>query len=213
MTLRHAQGDKRDAQGDGNLKQAYHHKDLRNALIDEAIALLAQEGTSGVTLRELSRRLGVTHTAAYAHFADKKALLLDVADVGFARLADTLAAQRASKSDPIEALSAMSFGYISFARENPHLYRLMFADPEIADDPDCEMSPEGDRAFGTLAEAIAATGIPPGTDVRDLAVGFWSLAHGVAMLDIDRRISGKTMKSAQDVISLAQSLLIKGLRR
>ena len=68
------------------VKQAYHHKDLRNALIDEALAILAQSGPNAITLRELARRLGVTHTAPYAHFADKKTLLEAVADEGFERL-------------------------------------------------------------------------------------------------------------------------------
>ena len=194
------------------MKLAYHHKDLRNALVEEALALLAESGAAGVTLRELARRLGVTHTAPYAHYADKKALLLDVADVGFGRLADTLAAARQTEREAVRALGAMSLAYIAFARDNPHLYRLMFADPEIANDPECEMSAEGDRALQTLVDAIADVGPPAGTDVRELAIGMWSLAHGVSMLEIDRRIAGKTMKSAEDVISLMNGLLIRALQ-
>ena len=194
------------------MKLAYHHKDLRNALVEEALALLAEGGAASVTLRELARRLGVTHTAPYAHFADKQALLLDVADVGFGRLADALAQARAVESDPVRALGAMSFAYIAFARENPHLYRLMFADNEIANDPECEMSAEGDRALQTLVDAIVDVGPPAATDVRDLAIGMWSLAHGVSMLEIDRRIAGKTMKSAEDVISQMNGLLIRALQ-
>lgn len=194
------------------MKLAYHHKDLRNALVEEALALLAEGGAASVTLRELARRLGVTHTAPYAHFADKKALLLDVADVGFGRLADALAQARVAEGDPVRALGAMSFAYIAFARENPHLYRLMFADNEIANDPECEMSAEGDRALQTLVDAIVDVGPPAATDVRDLAIGMWSLAHGVSMLEIDRRIAGKTMKSAEDVISQMNGLLIRALQ-
>ena len=194
------------------VKQAYHHKDLRNALIDEAVAMLAEQGTGAITLRELARRLGVTHTAPYAHFPDKTALLREVADVGFTRLADMHLEHREEYPSAVEALQAMGLGYIKFARENPHLYRLMFAEPSIADDPECEMTPAGERAFSTLLDAIAAAAPSVGPDVRDLAVAFWSLAHGVSMLEIDRRISGKTMKSAEDVMKLATSLLVKGLR-
>jgi AcrR family transcriptional regulator len=194
------------------MKLAYHHKDLRNALVEEALALLAEGGAASVTLRELARRLGVTHTAPYAHFQDKKALLLDVADAGFHKLANALDAARTSGADAVTALGEMSFSYIKFARENPHLYRLMFADPEIADDPECEMSPEGDRALQILVDAIVDVGPPAGTDVRDLAIGLWSLAHGVSMLEIDRRIAGKTMKSAEDVISLMNVLILGALR-
>jgi hypothetical protein len=73
------------------------------------------------------------------------------------------------------------------------------------------MSAEGDRALQILVDAIVDIGPPAGTDVRDLAIGLWSLAHGVSMLEIDRRIAGKTMKSAEDVISLMNTLILRAL--
>lgn len=202
----------RQAQDDKNLKLAYHHKDLRKALVEEALALLAEGGSAGVTLRELARRLGVTHTAPYAHYADKKALLLDVADAGFEKLANACAAARASESDPVRAFGKMGYAYITFAREHPHLYRLMFADPELADDPECELSASGDRALQTLIDAIVALNPPPNIDLQDLAAGIWSLSHGISMLEIDRRISKKTLKSAEDVMELMSGLVIRALR-
>lgn len=194
------------------MKQAYHHKDLRNALVDEAIALLAQAGSGNVTLRELSRRLGVTHTAAYAHFADKRALLEAVAEAGFARLADTLATTRAMNPNPADALGRMGLAYIRFARESANWYRLMFADSELVSDPECEMSAEGERAFAELVAVVAALGPPPGVDIRDLAVAVWAQVHGIAMLEIDARIDIKTMKSAEDVLHLATRLFVRGIR-
>ena len=193
------------------VKQAYHHKDLRNALVDEAIAMLADGGTSNVTLRELARRLGVTHTAPYAHFADKTALLEVVADAGFERLYQTLAAARDEATDPVSAFDAMGLAYVKFARENPNWYRLMFADPELACDPDVEWSEEGDRAFGVLVEAINAFGPPPGLDPRDFATAIWAFVHGVAMLEIDQRIDMKTMQSAEDVLRIG-TRVFTGLR-
>src|SRR5579859_6947084 len=100
------------------VKQAYHHKDLRNALVDEAIAVLAEDGSGSLTLRELARRLGVTHTAPYAHFTDKKALLEVVADAGFERLAERIRSARNGAFDPAAAMEAMGSAYIDFAREN-----------------------------------------------------------------------------------------------
>ena len=129
-----------------DVKQAYHHKDLRNALVDEAIAMLADGGTSNVTLRELARRLGVTHTAPYAHFADKKALLEVVADAGFQRLHEVLLAARMRANDPVSAFEAMGFAYVQFARDNPNWYRLMFADPELSQSA-LWVYPSGQEAF------------------------------------------------------------------
>lgn len=194
------------------MKQAYHHKDLRNALVDEAISVLAEDGSGSITLRELARRLGVTHTAPYAHFPDKKALLEVVADAGFGRLAETIERARAGASDPAAAFEAMGLAYIAFAREHANWYRLMFADPELANDPECDMSPEGESAFGVLVEAVAAFGPPAGIDVREFSVAVWAFVHGVAMLEIDQRIDSKTMQSAEDVLRLGSRVFIRGLR-
>ena len=69
----------------------YHHGDLRRALVDEALVLLAESGDGGFSLRELARRVGVTANASYRHFANKDALLQALAAEGFRRLS---AAQR-----------------------------------------------------------------------------------------------------------------------
>ncbi len=193
------------------VKQAYHHKDLRNALVDEAIAMLADDGSGSLTLRELARRLGVTHTAPYAHFTDKKALLEVVADAGFARLTERIQRARLNANDPISAFEAMGVEYLAFARENANWYRLMFADAELTHDPECEMSEEGERAFGALIEAIAAFAPPPDVDVREFAVALWAFVHGVAMLEIDQRMHAKTMQSAEDVLRAGTRIFVRGL--
>jgi AcrR family transcriptional regulator len=193
------------------VKQAYHHKDLRNALIDEALSVLASEGSAALTLRELGRRLGVTHTAPYAHFADKRALLHAVSDAGFERLGFRL--ERAETTpEPVAALEAMGQLYIAFARENANLYRLMFTDSELADDPECELSVEGARAFAALMRVLERIGPPAGIDLRDLSATVWSMVHGIAMLEIDQRINEKTLRSAEEVLRLGVGLLLAGMR-
>ena len=194
------------------VKHAYHHKDLRNALVEEAIAVLQEAGSGNVTLRDLARRLGVTHAAPYAHFADKKALLEAVCEVGFGRLADVLVHTRELFPDPDAALEALGLAYIRFARDNANLYRTMFADAELLNDPECTMSPEGQRAFGQLADIVAAMGPPPEMDVRNLSVAIWAQVHGLAMLEIDQRIDMKTLASAEDVLRLFTAVMIRGMR-
>jgi AcrR family transcriptional regulator len=193
------------------VKQAYHHKDLRNALIDEALTVLASQEPAELTLRELARRLGVTHTAPYAHFPDKRALLEAVCDAGFARLADRLEAAERSAEEPLQAFRAMGREYLAFAQEQPNLYRLMFTDPELAHDPDGEMSPEGERAIAVVVRTISRIGAPEGIDLRDLAAAVWSNVHGIAMLDLDKRIHGKTIQSARAVLDIGSDIMIAGL--
>jgi AcrR family transcriptional regulator len=192
-------------------KQAYHHKDLRNALVDEAIEVLAQSGLPALTLRELGRRLGVTHAAAYAHFPDKSALLEQVAHVGFGRLAARLQAVRDGARDAEDALTAMGRAYVAFARESPNLYRLMFADEALAPGPECEMSEEGKRAFAILVDAVGAVAPGDETALRERAVAVWAMVHGLAMLEIDRRVGGK-LDAGADVVGTANGLLLRGLR-
>ena len=67
-------------------RRPYHHGNLRRALLDEALATIRNEGVSGLTLREIGARLGVSRTALYRHFADKRALLTAVATEGFRTL-------------------------------------------------------------------------------------------------------------------------------
>ena len=68
----------------------YHHGNLRRALLDEALATIRAEGVDGLTLREIGARLGVSRTALYRHFADKRALLAAVATEGFRTLRQQL---------------------------------------------------------------------------------------------------------------------------
>lgn len=200
------------------VKQAYHHKDLRNALVDEALAILAESGPGAVTLRELARRVGVSHTAPYAHFADKKTLLEAVAAEGFDRLTQSLAQAGASERDTSRSFIAEGVAYVQFARDNPNLYRLMFVDPELANDPDCPWSEQADRAFDLLLNRLSELGVPAGTAITDLACGIWSLLHGVAMLEIDGRLHGKrtfhgkaSLADGDAVVLMMSKYLMDGL--
>src|SRR5918997_6258843 len=71
-------------------RRTYHHGNLRRALLDEALATIRAEGVEGVTLRDIGARLGVSRTALYRHFADKRALLTAVATEGFRMLRERL---------------------------------------------------------------------------------------------------------------------------
>src|SRR5260370_8363924 len=83
--------------GEGESKgKPYHHGDLRAALIQAGLAILAEEGAQALTLRAAARRAGVSHSAPYRHFADKEALLAAIAEEGFTQLAQRLEQARGS---------------------------------------------------------------------------------------------------------------------
>src|SRR5688572_12006049 len=136
--------------------RSYHHGNLRRALLDEALATIRTEGVDGVTLRDIGARLGVSRTALYRHFADKRALLAAVATEGFRMLRQRLVAAWEEGGRGDAAFHAMGVAYVRFAVDNPPHYRVMFGgfvDPQ-AKEP--ELATEGRAAFQALVDAVAA---------------------------------------------------------
>src|SRR4249920_4021059 len=104
----------------------YHHGNLRRGLLDEALATIRAEGVDGLTLREIGARLGVSRTALYRHFADKRALLAAVATEGFRTLRLQLVAAWEEGGRGRAAFESMGVAYVRFAVGNPSYYRVMF---------------------------------------------------------------------------------------
>lgn len=108
--------------------KAYHHDDLRNALIETGCRSWRRKAFEALTLREVTRRAGVSHSASYAHFADKQALLAAIAQQGFKMLArETIAAEQKHSPQPVEQLREAAWVYVKFALDHPHVMRVMFS--------------------------------------------------------------------------------------
>ncbi|MEZ4380057.1 MAG: TetR/AcrR family transcriptional regulator [Nannocystaceae bacterium] len=184
-------------------KRSYHHGDLRAALIDAAIELIAERGLHGLSLRECARRADVSHAAPYRHFADKNALLFALARRGFERLAAAGVAAMAGVDDPRDRLDAYGVAYVRFAVDNPVLFRVMFT-AEIAA-PEGEVAGDEAGAFDLLVDSAAAL-LDPGADPRDAAVAAWSLPHGLAMLVLDGRIPAAEASTPAQVERLMRTI-------
>jgi AcrR family transcriptional regulator len=110
----------------------YHHGDLRSALVDAAIDVIAERGVRGFSLAEVTRRLGVTTAAPYRHFADRDELLAAVAaralSVFAAMLAEAEAEAEAADAAqaPAERLAAMAGAYVRFAAQQRPLFDTIF---------------------------------------------------------------------------------------
>lgn len=169
----------------GPARAAYHHGDLRRALLDAGRAALRDGGPEGCSLREVARRAGVSHAAPYHHFPSREALLRALAAEGWAGLdAAMAAAQEAAPPDPAAQLVAVGMGYFLTARRQPALFRLM-SRPEFVAPPEAgpggAAAPPGPyaRLRGVLA---AALGRPP---VEAEAHLCWAAVHGLAVLALD----------------------------
>jgi len=169
----------------------YHHGNLRRGLLDEALATIRADGIEGLTLREIGARLGVSRTALYRHFADKRALLAAVATEGFRMLRQQLIAAWEDGGRGRAAFEAMGVAYVRFAAANPAHYRVMFGgfvDPNACDP---ELAAEAAGAFQALVDALAALqreAAVRGDDTMLMARYVWAVVHGVAMLGIDGQL-------------------------
>jgi AcrR family transcriptional regulator len=170
----------------------YHHGDLRRALLDGALEVIEEKGVSAVGIRDLARRLGVSHAAPAHHFHDRTALLVEVATEGFRLFADTLETAARTKTDPVERLVAIGCAYVRFAADHPSHLRVMFGRglPETFEAP-AHLHAEGTRAYSALIDSVAAL-VPPNVrgcaSIEEIAFDAWSLVHGIAMLWIDGQV-------------------------
>lgn len=173
-------------------KATYHHGNLRAALIEAALAILAAEGLAGLTLRKVAAGAGVSHAAPAHHFPNLQALFTALATIAFDRFTAAMAnARKRAKADPVSQVRAAGRGYLSFARADPALFRLMFSQGDL-DWQDAELQRAGAAAFAQL-QAISAPladqlGLKSEADRRELERLIWSSAHGFAHLAIDGKM-------------------------
>jgi AcrR family transcriptional regulator len=158
-------------------ERPYHHHNLRRALLDAALASIAERGPAALSLRELARRAGVSHAAPTHHFGDKAGLLTAVATEGFLRLAEAL---RTVDGDEFLEVGAM---YVRFAVEQRAYFEVMYR-PELYDRHDPALVAARQAAGRSLyppAAQVSRTE-PDSAEALSAAVAAWSLVHGLAIL-------------------------------
>ncbi len=197
-------------------ERAYHHGNLRAALIEAARALIAEKGPAGFTFADAARAAGVSAAAPYRHYRDRDALLADVAREGYERFEAALAAAwNGGAPEPVAALDRVGRAYLAFARAETAYYSAMF-ESGVAADADPEMHAAAERAFAVIRQAadalcarLPAAKRPPTLMV---ALHVWSMAHGVASLfgrgDAGRR---KSPMSAEELLESAVLVYLQGL--
>jgi AcrR family transcriptional regulator len=172
--------------------KAYHHGDLRNALIQAGLELLAEGGARELDLRKVARRAGVSHAAPYRHFADKQALIAAINEEGFHRLAERIQSTlRAVPDEPFEQLLGVALAYVRFAQENPWLMREMFSGLTIERETFTSLQVASKSVYRIYAEVLRRgqmSGEIVDGDPAALAGVLWSVLHGLAMLIIENQM-------------------------
>jgi AcrR family transcriptional regulator len=169
-------------------KDAYHHGNLRRALLDGALVVIRERGIDGLSLREVAARAGVSHAAPYHHFKDKAALIDALAAEGAALMDQSMAAAAGrAGAVPRDRLLALGMAYVTFAVEEPEYYEATKASARMAPETGDagESAALGVNAWSRLLGAVVAcqdAGQLPQGDTGVMGAGLWSLVHGLAEL-------------------------------
>jgi AcrR family transcriptional regulator len=178
--------------------RSYHHGHLRSALLDAALEVLTEKGLSGLTLRGVARRAGVSEAAPYHHFASKAALVEALVVETLQQLAQALQeAAQATAGTPLDRLVAVGEAYVRFALEHragfqilyrPELRQLSHPIPATDDMVHSPIDRAGMAAYQVLLDAIVAcqqAGVVVTGDPLPLALTAWATVHGLAQLLLD----------------------------
>jgi len=210
------------ANADRQRGKPYHHGALHSAMIEASIALAREGGPDRVILREAARAAGVSHSAAYRHFADREALLVEVSRHARKELATEMRRRVNRAKDPLARLQAVGTAYVDFALTQPGLFRTAFISHPAtthADDRNRYAGPENrssaDSAepyeiLGEVLDQVQAAGLLDARRRPGAEIAAWSAVHGLANLLLD----GPLPATPADIkFSLAQvlDLIARGL--
>ncbi len=196
----------------------YHHGDLRNALLEAALALVAKHGVEAFSLREAARAVGVSPAAAYRHFEDKDALLAALAHDAFGRLSQGM--ERAISRVPgepgtpghaIAAFRAVGLAYVEFAVQHPSQFRVMFG-PWCADEQEpLPSGAPGLRDPYTILvdslDALVASGAVRAEARAGAEIAAWSTVHGLASLIVEGVVTLTKVERGRAMRNIARMML------
>lgn len=172
-----------------SLDHRYHHGNVRQALVDAAMALMSREPLDQLSLRRLAREVGVTPSAVYNHFPDKGALLLAVRARAFTELNDYFDSVCDPAIDPEDGLLQMCLAYYRFAESNPTQFSILFGDTAPVQENSPDLQRLSCRTIGRLRELMAAIcrkyelNCDESTLVQAVLLT-WAQMHGLVVLKV-----------------------------
>lgn len=202
----------------GSGRRAYHHGDLRAALVEGALDLIAETGVEGFSVAEAARRLGVSAAAPYRHFPDRESLLAAAASVATRRLTDRIRTAAAGHpGDPVERLAATAGAYSRFVIERRAGFDLIFT-PGLQDKHGGELREAIRELMDELLRLAAAASTGDVQAGLDLMEQHTALAHGYATLQLGGAFTSRPPHpqgagAVADHAVIAARSLIAGHRR
>ena len=194
----------------------YHHGNLRAALVDAGAELARASGPDGVVLREVARRTGVSHNAAYRHFADRDELLAEIASLAAAQLEQAMQRRLdgVRETDPARRARARlretGRAYVEFALSEPGLFTVAFC-PIETDDPSSMADAAPYLLLGQVLDELVEAGAlsPAGREGADVAC--WAAVHGLSVLLLDGPLRGLPPADREAVLEKLLVTIEQGL--
>src|ERR1700761_6156778 len=198
-------------------ERGYHHGNLKEALLQAALDLIAKKGPAGFTFADAARLAGVSPAAPYRHFRDRDELLSSIALRGFEQFEAMLSsAWDDGRPDTVAAFERVGKAYLAFAREEPAFYSAMF-ESGLPLDLNPVLLAASERAFAIIraaAERLAALAPPgmPRPPAMMMALHIWSMSHGVASLFARGAASRRKLPMSPEELLEAEVLIyLRGL--
>ncbi|MEN9408271.1 MAG: hypothetical protein RL216_245 [Pseudomonadota bacterium] len=197
------------------MKHGYHHGNLRQALVEAALALIAERGPSGFTLSEAAKRADVTPAAVYRHFAGRDDLIAEVARQGYDIFAALMEfAYNDGQPSALAAFEATGRAYLAFARKYPGHYMAMF-ESGLSFNAHPDLALVAGKARGVLEKAAAKLSDQMPADRRPPATMFsahvWAMSHGVVELYMRGAPGAKSPFTPEDLLEAGIGIYLRGL--
>ena len=197
------------------MKRGYHHGNLRQALVEQALTLIAEKGPQGFTLSEAAKAADVTPAAVYRHFAGRDDLMAEVARQGYDIFAALMEyAFDEGRPSALAAFEATGRAYIAFARRYPGHYQAMFegglslnAHPDLAIVA-AKARDVLERAATRLSENIPEARRPP---PAMFSAHVWAMSHGVVELFARGGAGAQAPFAAEDLLEAGIGIYLRGL--
>lgn len=196
-------------------KQGYHHGNLKQALVDAALALIETQGPQGFTLSDAAKSAGVTPAAVYRHFAGRDDLVAECARQGFEIFADLMEhAYNGGRPSALAAFEATGRAYLAFARKFRGHYVAMF-ESGISPNLNAGLARATDRARAVFTRAAEALSQHIPADRRPPAAMFaahvWAMSHGVVELFTRGAPGTRAPFPAEDLLESGIGIYLRGL--
>ena len=194
----------------------YHHGDLKEALVREALVMVESGGVNSITLRELTKTLGTSRSAIYRHYESKDALVKAVIMAGFEKLENAMLESMKSQDDVLTRLYTMGEAYMEFALGNPNQYRMIFGD-EVQEqrEESCDINDEETASGFHALVALIAEGQEKNIfregDAFMQATFIWSNIHGLTTLYLDGHLH--IQENIKELFAMSYDGMINGLKK